>query len=274
MVTTDYSNMLERIKEETENTKEFAELYKNMLQQIDDDYKKYGEYLDINYKQQLKKSDTRSRLWEMRLIDYFTKNLEIKLQKYDEKVDKNSLKVPDFYFKHKDQVFYVEAIAVSPGENCPSLTEEISPDMKIRVLDFSKKTSETIERIQKAINDKMKNYHSYNGYKNIVNNQGFIIAVSLAKIDFPNISPSHLDLAIKELSKFLHKYPDLSAIIISYTWEGLFPELTAKFGFANWKEHSDEYPESPHPGDMRIVYNALAKYSLLRDILPAAHHVL
>ncbi len=146
----------------------------------------------------------------------------------------------------------------------------MSPEL--RSLNFSQKTSDGIDRIKHAIRLKMKDYFSYNGYNKLIKNNGFIIAISLSKIDFPNVSPSKMDASLSELNNFIHQYSQLSAVIISYTWEGLFPDLTKNLGFAVWPEHTNDYPVIPHPGDIRILYNAFATINLPRKLLPATSH--
>ncbi len=108
MVTQDYSNMLERIKE----VSEFSELYKNILENIDNQFKKYREYLDPNYQQQLKQTDTRSRIWEIRLVDYLIMNPKIELHKYspEQLRDNKELTVPDFFSSIKIYYFMLKQL--------------------------------------------------------------------------------------------------------------------------------------------------------------------
>jgi len=290
------------------------ETYNGMLDGIQHflpEARKYWQSLLDNYHEDLDSNfcsafsvDPFSRLWELTLVHYLRTTAGDKITFLSTPKVKNAKSAPDFCFEYKGKRFFVEAICPDAGE------KEFFPMLNRTFADINGKcikgdpAKEIMSRITSAIRDKNEKYESYLKAGSISEKDGYIIAISMAKIPFYNQSRMP-DVAAKCL--FPLSNPTIPVIrdsdnelkmgAISYHYQQTFnkgskkksdgsPELLLKDYFINrdYKHISavlfstawmSFYPPAGYWGtdvqnDFELIHNplALTAVALDRDVLP------
>lgn len=276
-------------------------------------YNKYKKLLDDKFITQFP-NDLLSCLWELKLLEYFQhqKQGEIVL------TQKGKIPLPDYKWIIGGKTYYIEAICTSPGllESYPYLNSELSSSNLVR--DSSIGHHEYRERLAGAFREKAScKYDPYAcdpnickhiqkvGYKEVIGDDGYIIAVSMAKIHFfnqpnnwrvdlscfypcspyttldidrsgkvhdtyhayiPSITKSSKQDALINVDIFANeKYSHVSAVLISHAWQVLFPDLS---------KYERSLIFGPCDNDFMLIHNPFALVPLKEGIIPVERELI
>ena len=270
-------------------------------------YDKYSQYLDLNFVSKLP-HEFINCLWELKLINYLGHLTHGNLAQ----ISKGDITIPDFKWMINNKHYYIEATCASKGlpENYPYLNKPLSQVPSAH--DGTVGHREYRERITGAFREKAvckydpnlcdlsvcKHKHK-NGYKENIKDSGFIIAISMADIDFYNQPMNwRVDLSCffpcspyttinitkdgnihdtyhdyqplfnkgdKETSPISvsifdsPKYSHVSAVLISHCWQVLFPNLA---------KHELTLNFNATDNDFMLIHNPFAAYKLEPYSLP------
>lgn len=158
-------------------------------------YNKYKQYLDDNFPTKFPNEFLRS-LWELKLISYL---YSLKRGSFEE-IIKGKVESPDFKWRADKRSYYIEAICPKKGsiKNYPYLNTQLSNVPIAR--DGTSGHREYRERLTGAFRQKavckydptlcdpaICNHGQHGrGYKDVIGENGYIIAISMADIDFIN----------------------------------------------------------------------------------------
>lgn len=269
-------------------------------------YNQYMQYLDKEFATKFP-HEFLSCLWELKLIWYLgslkTGNLEF--------FQKSKKVLPDFRWLAKDKSYYIEAICPAKGSliNYPYLNTPLS---NAPCRDSTIGHREYRERMTGAFREKavckydpascdlnICNHKQKNGYKDNIKNHGYIIAISMADIDFfnqpmnwkvdlscffpyspymtmdidqkgtvhdtyhaydPSFNKGNLQNSDISVDIFSsNKYSHVSAVLISRSWPVLFPNLS-KYELLLAFGSTDN--------DFMLIHNPFADYKLETGLLP------
>lgn len=246
-------------------------------------FQEYEQFLDKKFRQQFP-SNIINSLWELTLVHYLASqtNHGVELLPI---LGKDKISTPDFLFSHEDQKFYVEAICPSLGhhKNFPEINRPLSDisgkARKVPINEYrSRLTSATFEKVVNKYDPPPdENAKKKKGYKITINNDGFIIAISMATIPFfhqpgmpaidigsfiPNpstqVTPKNHNGSEIDIFFRNDKYSYVSAVLISHHWPVFFPDLD-KFGEITWKNCRN---------DFLLLHNPYAKVPLAHNVFP------
>ena len=270
-------------------------------------YNQYKMFLDEKFIQQFP-YDFLSCLWELKLLVYLNSIKQGEITS----ISKRKVSIPDFKWIIDGITYYIEATCASSGsiENYPYLNTKLQTTPLVR--DCTIGYSEYRERLTASFREKANCKfdpiscdgnickHKQNpGYKESIGNDGYIIAISMAKIDFINqpfnwrvdlscffpCSPyitidinqagqaqdtyhayipsfakgSNQDKSINVDIFANDKYSHVSAVIISHIWQVLFPDLSKYDLLLNYGLHEN---------DFILIHNPFASVPLNVGVLP------
>ncbi len=147
-------------------------------------YEQYQRYLDSKFVKEIG-MDFLSQIWELTLASYIDQQLGNESGLVNHKI--KDVSCPDFCFEIDGQKFYLEATTPKTG-NCEDLNVTFE---EIRGIARKTPVASYKERLCSAIREKGENAYYGNdkksGYKDhMEENDGFIVAISMAKIPFFN----------------------------------------------------------------------------------------
>ena len=276
-------------------------------------YNQYKNYLDKDFPGKFSR-EFLNCLWELKLVSYFgslkKSNLEI--------IKKGKLALPDLKWSTTNASYYIEAICPTKGNltNYPYLNTQLSNLPVCR--DVTAGHGEYRERMVGAFREKavckydpsncdltICHHKHKKGYKNNIENHGYIIAISMS--DIPSINQPmnyRVDLSCffpfspymtinidqsenfgdtyhtytpsfnkgnKENSKISvdifgnNKYSHVSAVLISRCWQVLFPNLSQYEQFLNFGIICN---------DFMLIHNPFADYRLEAGLLPVERELM
>ena len=256
--------------------------------------------------------DLLSCLWELKLFIYLSNLPHGEIESVSRKTS-----MPDFKWLYNGKTYYIEATCISSGsiESYPYLNLKLEATYSVR--DSTIGHREYRERLASAFREKANckydprscnlqicNHKFKHGYKESIGNDGYIIAISMAKIDFINqplnwrvdlscffpCSP-YMTLEINQIGQVQDtyhiyspsfakgsnqniqinvdiftndEYSHVSAVIISHAWQVLFPELS-------------KYERLLYYGvkenDFMLIHNPFASVPLNTGILPVEREI-
>lgn len=168
------------------------------------------QYLDKTFSIELA-CNFLARLWELTLLEYLNK-FDV-----DMLIQSGRHSKPDFKFKLKDEIFYLEAIAVSSGK-VTSLQKPIGKAKFVPINEYKERLCAAF--IEKAV--VKYNGKKGKGYKNVVrDSDGLILAISMGEIDFQN-QPGDIYLALSCFFGFSDRKVDINTGEFKYDFEPAF----------------------------------------------------
>ncbi len=179
------------------------EWHKHAREAWNNQYLNFYRKLDFDFNKKFPKEFI-SSLWELKIANLNNQN-NIKIS--DRR--KNDVSSPDFYTQINNKNFYIECICAGKGEITTYPYMNFKPSSIVQTRDATVGYREYRERIISAFRWKAQckydptrcdlticNHSHKNGYKNVIAGTGFIIAISLAKIDLINQPMNwHVDLS-------------------------------------------------------------------------------
>lgn len=258
-----------QLKEDNTSWHILARAYFNKI------YNQYKNFLDNNFAQKFP-YEFLSSIWELKLLVYFNSIKQGQLTS----ISKGRVSIPDFKCVINGIAYYIEATCASSGtiKNYPYLNTKLKTTPLVR--DCTAGFSEYRERITASFREKAnckfdpmscdenicKHKKRNPGYKDSISSDGYIIAMSMSKINFINqpfnwrvdlscffpCSPyMTLDInPVGQVQEAYHeyipcfsrgsnknssinvnifandKYSHVSAVLISHVWQVLFPDLS------------------------------------------------
>lgn len=288
--------------------------HKNARERINDAFNRHAQHLDKKFITQFRQ-DLFSCLWELKLIEYLS---HLKEGTVEEISTKGKVSIPDFKWSVGDDIYYIEATCADSGQvsSYPYLNEKLNLSSVPLVRDSSDGHQEYRERLigsfrHKALckynplacDENICKHKEKSGYKNAMGNSGYIIAISMAKINFYN-QPFNwrVDLSCffpcssyatmlltntGQVQDIFHEYnpafvkqtnpnasisvdifsnenySHVSAVLISYGWPVLFPDLSKDLS-----EYDPLLHFGPTDNDFILIHNPFAAVPLKERILP------
>ncbi len=278
-------------------------------------YNYYNGYLDKDFCKKFP-YETLSCLWELKCVSYLDGICRGKL----ESIAKGKITLPDFKWLLNGKSYYIEATSANKGssDKYPYLNTPLSQSISLLARDGTKGHREYRERLTAAFREKAEckydptscdlticNHASKKGYKDSIEGNGYIIAISMAKIDFMNqpqnwqvdvscffpCSP-YLTLAVEPSGKVYdayhsynpsfnkgldeskkinvdifanEKYSHVSAVLISRCWEVLFPNLSHYVPYLNFGVNDN---------DFILIHNPFASVPIEVGVLPVKRELI
>ena len=249
-------------------------------------YTKNQIFLDHDFSIELG-NDFMGRLWELTISNYL-QGLENKGVFLTQIMTQNSS--PDFCFQFKGEKFYVEAVTSGPG-TVASLQIPLNESLTSRTIPITKYK----ERITQALREKIiKKYEGIkgDGYKEVIDDSGLIIALSSGKIEIPN-HPYNINLDLSCLFGFSDPILNINDAAYEYVFTPHFKKTTTgkpistryfvdpQFSYVSGiiiSHHAHVfYPEFDEScnwpkcrNDFILIHNPLARRPIPRGIFPVA----